>query len=145
MNPGCLCASEVVVKHVRDFSTQSQNICEISGSMLFSGVHKVLMKRLRLYAYKVPIVQALERVDRPSRINYATKMLKNIMDDAEFLNRIMFSDEACFYLSGIIKYHNVCIWRSENPHECRKLQRYSPKGMVWTYPRPCHCPLPFFN
>ncbi|KFM59228.1 hypothetical protein X975_23270, partial [Stegodyphus mimosarum] len=61
----------------------------------------------------------------------ATDMLRRIDDDAEFLKRIMFSDEASFHLSGIVNRHNVRIWGSENPHEYREAQRDSRKVNVW--------------
>ncbi|KFM70764.1 hypothetical protein X975_05074, partial [Stegodyphus mimosarum] len=62
---------------------------------------------------------------------FATDMLRRIEDAAEFLQRIMFSDEASFHLSGIVNRHNVHIWGSENPHEYREAQRDSPKVSVW--------------
>ncbi|KFM68972.1 hypothetical protein X975_03850, partial [Stegodyphus mimosarum] len=62
---------------------------------------------------------------------FAIDMLRKIEDDAEFLKRIMFSDEASFHLSGIVKHHNVCIWVSENPHEYREAQRHTLKVNVW--------------
>ncbi|KFM58633.1 hypothetical protein X975_22411, partial [Stegodyphus mimosarum] len=61
---------------------------------------------------------------------FATDMLRRIEDGAEFLKRIMFSDEASFHLSGIVNRHNVRIWGSENPHEYRKAQRDSSKVNV---------------
>ncbi|GBM22387.1 hypothetical protein AVEN_131502-1 [Araneus ventricosus] len=99
--------------------------------MPVSTVRKVLRKILRLYAYKVRIAQALESDDRSRRAYFATDMLRRIDDDSEFLNRIMFSDEACFRLSGIINRHNVRIWGSETPHKYREVQRHSPKVNVW--------------
>ncbi|GBM88536.1 hypothetical protein AVEN_40713-1 [Araneus ventricosus] len=99
--------------------------------MPVSTVHKVLRKILRLYAYEVRIVRALEPDDRSRRAYFATDMLRRIDDDSEFLNRIMFSDEACFSLFGIINRHNVRIWGSENPHKYREVQRHSPKVNVW--------------
>ncbi|KFM75908.1 hypothetical protein X975_13916, partial [Stegodyphus mimosarum] len=62
---------------------------------------------------------------------FATDVLRSIENDAEFLKRIMFSDEASFHLSGIVNRHNVRIWGSENPHEYREAQRDSSKVNVW--------------
>ncbi|KFM61825.1 hypothetical protein X975_12247, partial [Stegodyphus mimosarum] len=99
--------------------------------MPISTVYKVIKKKLRLHAYKVQIVQVLEPDDRPRRMAFATDMLRRIEDDAEFLKRIMFSDEASFHLSGIVNCHNVRIWGSQNPHEYSEAQRDSPKVNVW--------------
>ncbi|KFM73977.1 hypothetical protein X975_13500, partial [Stegodyphus mimosarum] len=67
----------------------------------------------------------------PRKMAFATNILRRIEDDAEFLKRIMFSDEASFHLSGILNPHNVRIWGFENPHEYREAQRDSPKVNVW--------------
>ncbi|KFM62835.1 hypothetical protein X975_24013, partial [Stegodyphus mimosarum] len=99
--------------------------------MPISTVYKVIIKTLRLHAYKVQIVHVLEPDVRPRRIAFATDLLRRIEDDAEFLKSIMFSDEASFHLSGIVNRHNVRIWGSENPHEYRETQRDSPKVNVW--------------
>jgi hypothetical protein len=39
----------------------------------------------------------------------------------------MFSDEACFHLSGKVNRHNVHIWGMENPHATVQYIRDSPK------------------
>ena len=96
-----------------------------------STVHKVLHKRLRLYAYKIQILHALQPNDRPQRKEFAINMLARMDDDNDFLHRVCFSDEATFHVSGILNRHNVRIWGSENPHETRELQRSSPKVNVW--------------
>ncbi|KFM58603.1 hypothetical protein X975_04675, partial [Stegodyphus mimosarum] len=62
---------------------------------------------------------------------FATDMIRRVEDDAEFLKRIMFFDEASFHLSGIVNRHNVRIWGSENPHEYPEAQSDSPKVNLW--------------
>ncbi|KFM73496.1 hypothetical protein X975_18609, partial [Stegodyphus mimosarum] len=71
------------------------------------------------------------RAPPTGRMASSTDMLRRIEDDAEFLKRIMFSDEASFHLSGIVKRHNVRIWGSEKPHEYREAQRDSRNVNVW--------------
>lgn len=93
--------------------------------MAISTVHKVLWKILRLYACKIQIVQALEPDDRPRRIDFETNMLGK--NDAEFLNRIMFSVEVCFHFPSIVNRHNVLIYGFENPHQYHEVQRVSSK------------------
>jgi hypothetical protein len=65
-------------------------------------VHKVLRKRLRLYAYKVQILQELKPEDKPRRHNFACDMLDRIGRDPNFLTNIMFSDEATFHVGCFI-------------------------------------------
>ena len=77
--------------------------------MPISTVYKVIKKKLRLHAYKNQIVQVLKLDDRLRRMAFATDMLRRIEDNADFLKRIMFSDEASFYVSSIVNCYNVCI------------------------------------
>ena len=96
-----------------------------------STAHEVLHKNLRLYAYKVQMLQALQPNDMTRRKEFAKNMLQRISEDEAFLKRVCFSDEATFHVSGKLNKHNVRIWGSENPHASRELQRDSPKVNVW--------------
>ena len=89
-------------------------------------VHKVLHKNLRLFAYKVQMLQALKPNDMPRRKEFAVNMLQQISEDKAFLKRVCFSDEATFHVSGKLNKHNVRI-----SHATRELQRDSPKVNVW--------------
>ena len=91
-------------------------------------VHKVLHKKLRLYDYKVQMLQRLQPNGKPKRKEFADNMLQRISEDEKFLKRICFSDEATFHVSGKLNKHNVRIWGSEHPHEIRELERDSPKS-----------------
>ena len=61
-----------------------------------STVHKVLHKNLRLYAYKVQMLQALQPNDMPRRKEFAVNILQRISEDEAFLKRVCFSHEATF-------------------------------------------------
>ena len=52
-------------------------------------------------------------------------------EDGHFLNCICFSDEATFYVSGMLNKHIARIWGSENPHLTRQIECDSPKVNVW--------------
>ena len=77
-----------------------------------STVHKVLHKNLRLYAYKVQMLQALQPNDMPRRKEIAVNMLQRISEDEAFLKQVCFSDEPTFLVSGKLNKHNVRIWGS---------------------------------
>jgi hypothetical protein len=94
-------------------------------------VVKILHKRLRLCAYKVQLVQALEPDDRPQRASFASEMLQRIDENNDYLTRVCFSDEATFYTSGKVNSHNVRIWGSENARVILENERDSPKVNVW--------------
>ncbi|PNF39779.1 hypothetical protein B7P43_G03515, partial [Cryptotermes secundus] len=52
-------------------------------------------------------------------------------DDERFFTTILFSDEACFHISGTVNPHNVCILGSANPHKHCEMARDSTKVNVW--------------
>jgi hypothetical protein len=51
--------------------------------------------------------------------------------DDHFLEKVQFSDEANFHLSGAVNRRSVGIWGSETPHSCVEHQRDSPKSMCF--------------
>jgi hypothetical protein len=50
--------------------------------------------RLKLYAYKVQIVQEIKRNDKPLREQFPVDLLVRIDQDEHFLRNVVFSDEA---------------------------------------------------
>ena len=51
--------------------------------------------------------------------------------DDHFLEKVHFSDEATFHVSGALNCRNVRIWGSEDPHAYVEHQRDSPKVSVF--------------
>ena len=77
------------------------------------------------------ILQELKPNDGPKHKMFALEMLSRIEDDEDSL-KVMFTDEACFHVSGKDYRHNVRIWGSENPHMVGEhVIRDSPKVNVW--------------
>jgi hypothetical protein len=54
--------------------------------------------------------------DGMARQHFAKEMLDSIDLDVDFLEKVMFTDEATFHVSGNVHRHNVRIWGTENPH-----------------------------
>jgi hypothetical protein len=96
-----------------------------------STVVKIVHKRLRLCAYKVQLVQALEPDDHPRRAAFVTEMLERIDEDNDYLTRVCFSDKATFHSSGKVNIHSARIWGLKNPHVVLENQRDSPKLNIW--------------
>ncbi|GBM65110.1 NF-X1-type zinc finger protein NFXL1 [Araneus ventricosus] len=72
-----------------------------------------------------------ETFHRPRRRIFTGKMLQKIEEDENFLQHVMFSDEATFHISGIVNRHNTRIWGLENFHAVLEQARDSPKVNVW--------------
>lgn len=96
-----------------------------------STLHKVLKRVLHFRSYKLQIVQKITRQDWARRREFAVTMLDRLETDNNFLNRIFFSDEATFHVSGKVNRHNVRIWGPENPHFHQEHTRDSEKVNVW--------------
>ncbi|GBN23484.1 hypothetical protein AVEN_91025-1 [Araneus ventricosus] len=63
-------------------------------------------------------------------------MSSRIENEHDFLNGIIFSDEATFNLTFSYEQqseyrHNFRIWGSENPHAVQEVERNSPKINMW--------------
>ena len=86
-----------------------KSICVASNEVSIpqSTVHKVLHKRLGLHAYKLQIFQALKPDDHPRRAAFAEEILQRINDDNNYLNSVIFSDKATFYVSEKVNKHNI--------------------------------------
>ena len=101
---------ERVRQSVSTFSYEVHPPATRQLELIRSTVHKVLHKNLKLYAYKVQMLQALQPNDMPRRKEFAANMLQRISEDEAFLKRVYFSEEATFHVSGKLNKHNVRIW-----------------------------------
>ena len=53
------------------------------------------------------------------------------LEEDQFNERLVFSDEATFPRNGKVNRHNVCIWGKENPYATIEHERDSPKVNVF--------------
>ena len=80
--------------------------------------------------YKLQLVQAITDNDKRTREQFCVDMQEKLEED-EFLERLVFSDEATFHTNGKVNKHNVRIWGEENPHATVEHERDSPKVNVF--------------
>lgn len=57
--------------------------------------------------------------------------MQELMEDDEFCAKLVFSDEATFFVNGAVNRHNVRIWGVANPHATVEHIRNSPKVNVF--------------
>jgi hypothetical protein len=76
--------------------------------------------------YSLHLVQFLKQTGHIDCTNFCIKMQEAMAEDG-FLDRVVFSDESTFHLSGKVHRHNVRIWGTENPHAIAHYERTSPK------------------
>jgi len=95
-----------------------------------SWVHCILRQQLRLYPYKLQLVQRLHRGDKAKRLRFCRWILDK-WGSPSFRRSLLFSDEANFYLNGQVHKQNCRIWGDENPHALVEQDQQSPHLTVW--------------
>ena len=94
-------------------------------------VRKLLWKQLQLYLYKLQLVQKLQPDDPPKQLAFCEDLLSRMETDQGLPERVIFSDEVTFFLSGKVNRHNTRIWGSQNLHALIEMERDSPKVNVF--------------
>ena len=96
----------------------------------YSTVRRCLRKE-GFRNYRPQIVQALNETDKVARVNFAQLILDTSSSSPNFMERIMFSDEAIFHLEGGVNTHNCSHWSKTNPKWLIEKSLNSQKVMVW--------------
>lgn len=90
-----------------------------------------ILHGLKLFPYKVQLVQELKPADLQPRIQYALRMQELVQNDHNFLQKLIMSDEAHFHLNGFVNKQNCRFWGSENPRVIKQKQLHPIKCTVW--------------
>ena len=93
----------------RDDPGTSINLASQQVPISVGSVHKIVRKQLKLYPYKIQVMQALKPEDYEKRQQFAQTILTRMDRDRQYLDKICFSDEATFHISGRVHRHNVLI------------------------------------
>ena len=81
----------------------------------FSSVQKSL-KEAGLKNFRITMVQRLSDDDKSARSVMCESVLENVENNDNYLDNVLFSDEAKFFVGGCVNKHNCRIWGYENPH-----------------------------
>lgn len=92
---------------------------------------RIMRRDLGLHPYKVQLTQELKPNDHRQRRVFADWALEHLAADPDFGKKIIFSDEAHFWLSGFVNKQNYRIWSDENPREIHQVPLHSEKVTVW--------------
>ena len=63
---------------------------------------RIMRKDLDLHAFKIKLTQELKRLDHLKRRNFSNWTLAKLEENEEFHRKIIFSDEAHFWLTGFV-------------------------------------------
>jgi hypothetical protein len=94
-------------------------------------VWRVLRKRLVFKPFRIQMVQQLSDEDHRRRLDFCLQLQDLMSSGDQFLEKVQYSDEATFHVSGAVNRRSVRIWRSENPHAYVEHQRDSPTVNVF--------------
>jgi len=95
-----------------------------------SSAHRILRRWLGLHPYKLERVHRLRRGDKAHRIRFCTWLLPKLLSP-QFKKHLFMSDEAHFYLDGMVSKQNCRVWGSENPHATMTHDPFAPHITVW--------------
>ena len=121
---------EVLQSFVENPHTSTRKAA-LEHNIHYSSVHKIL-KREKWHPFKLQLTQKLIESNFGSRIGFCDEMMHLYDGDRTFFDRIVFSDEATFQLTGEVNTQNIRYWTDENPRWMREDHtQYPQKLNVW--------------
>ncbi|CAF3282756.1 unnamed protein product [Rotaria socialis] len=103
--------AEVIENEPQSSVRSVATACSISRTT----AHQIMTEHLSLKPYKVQFVQELYEEDMQDRVEMC-KTLIPMLEDNHIQQNLFLSDEATFYLNGLVNKHNVRYWSETNPH-----------------------------
>lgn len=92
---------------------------------------RILRLDLGLHPYKMVLAQELKPTDHRIRREFADWSLEMIEADGDFHRKIIFSDEAHFWLNGFVNKQNCRYWSESNPRVVHESPLHPQKLTVW--------------
>ena len=118
---------EAIIDHVMDnpavSTRRTAHRLRLTQNYVWRTIH-----REELHPYHLQPVQGLRPEDYAKRVRFCRWILDKIETRPDFLNVILWTDEAQFTRDGINNHHNDHRWSLDNPHSIRERrfqQRFS--------------------
>ena len=92
---------------------------------------RILHEGLGLHPYKIKLTQELKPLDHLKRRNFCDWALQKFEEDNQFHRKIIFSDEAHFWLNGFVNKQNMRFWSGTNSHVLQGTTFHPQKVTVW--------------
>ena len=122
-------ASRVVAAVANDSCTSSRRLSQ-ELELSRSSVRRLLRDE-NLRPFHPKLVQGLSEDDFDRRLECCEVLLELKEEDEEIFDKIIWSDEAVFKLSGSVNRHNTVYYATENPHVLFDSKVISPGVCVW--------------
>ena len=92
---------------------------------------RIMRKDLGLHVFKIKLTQEVKPLDHWKRRNFSNWALAKLEENEEFHRKIIFSDEAHFWLNGFINKQNMLYWPATNPNVLLETPLYPQTVTVW--------------
>lgn len=92
---------------------------------------RILRLDLGLHPYKMVLAQELKPTDHRLRREFADWALESMENDPDFHRKIIFSDEAHFWLNGFVNKQNCRYWCESNPQVVHESPLHPQRITVW--------------
>lgn len=96
-----------------------------------TSLRRILHLNLGMHPYKIQLTQELKINDHRQRRIFADWALEQLEVDPDFGRKIIFSDEAHFWLNGNVNKQNCRYWAENNPQEVHQVAMHPAKVTVW--------------
>ena len=132
--PGRRRSSEDILRVEEDVKEEPQMSIRVRARKLHlsrSNMHRILRDDLRLHPYRPRLLQELSEEDFAHRMTFCEEMVELLENDANLLDRFVFTDEAHFHLCGNVNRHNLRYYAKENPNFFLTQPFHSSRVTVW--------------
>ncbi|CAK9831720.1 Transposable element Tc3 transposase [Anthophora retusa] len=127
--------SEKNIVAVRESVTENPNLSISQRSQQLgisqTSVWRILHRDLGLHSYKIQLTEELKPADHYMRREFTDWVLGQLETDPDFPTKIIFSDEAHFWIDGFVDKHDCQIWGNANPQSIVERSLHTKKVTVW--------------
>lgn len=124
---------QAVVDEFAQYPNSSiRRVANIPGMPSYSSIQSIL-KAAKFHPFKLQMRHLLREVDKEKRLSFANSQLALMGDNPEWLEKVMFGDEAHFHVHGGVNKHNMRYWSRCNPFWYREEPLHSPRVTVLAF------------
>ncbi|XP_071055457.1 uncharacterized protein [Onthophagus taurus] len=104
---------DILIEIEENPNISTRQLC-LNHALSKGSIHKILHAE-NLHPYKPTLLQELSEDDYGRRVEFCEFMMERINSNPNFLNNMVFSDEATFCLNGNVNKQNSRYWAAKNP------------------------------
>ena len=96
-----------------------------------SSLQRLLRRDFSFHPYKVHVLQEQSEANKTDRLQFARKTNRKLLNEPDFLNLVLFSDETHFHLSGHVNRQNFRCWSPCKPNDHQEKPLSVEMTTVW--------------